>query len=106
MEVWALGRVVIGVEGRLGRKGRVSISRNGEENSALENTSLVITSLGVFAVAGRGRNIPCRRMIVAKTTELKHLPMTLRMAELPVQLNSSLLHVLSLLVTEGATYTQ
>ena len=63
-------------------------------------------SAGVFAVAGRGRNFPCRRMIIARTTELKYLPMTLKMAELPVQLNLALLHMLSLLVTEGATYTQ
>lgn len=53
--MWALGRVGGGAERKPRRKAQVSISRNGEENSALENTNLVIPSSGVFAVAGIGR---------------------------------------------------
>lgn len=58
--VWALGSVGVAEERKPRRKAKVSVSKNGEENSALENTSLVITSLGVVAMADRGRNLPCR----------------------------------------------
>ena len=59
--MWALGRVGGGVERKPRRKAQVSVSRNGEKNSALGNTNLVILSSGVFAVAGRGGGEKCQR---------------------------------------------